>query len=165
MNLEKLIEEVYERGPQQYGAYQSAPRKDFAPLPTKDGYNYSYQQNHPSNNLTSPPPPASISYPWPLQTILDDLSDSYVCLLNASSKITDCVKNNPAITKEQKQRLFEFYKSSRQALEIVKNIGLEIGDIVNMAGQQPSQNPIPPQPAPKNETLPQAGNVLKIKLP
>ena len=165
MNLEELIEEVYDRGPQTYGSYETAARKDFAPLSTKDGYNYPYQQNQPLNNLTTPPPPAPISYPWPLQTIVDDLSDSFICLLNAASKISDCAKNNPAITTDQKKKLFEFYKASKQALDIIKNIGLDIGNISNIAGEQPSQNPVPQPPAPKNETSPQLGGIVKIKLP
>lgn len=165
MNLEKIIEEVYDQGPQQYGAYNSPPRKDFAPLSTKDGYNYPNQQNQPLNNLTTPPPEAPISYPWPLQTIVDDLSDSFICLLNASSKISDCAKNNPTMDNDQKNKLLQFYKESKQALEIIKKIGLEIGDFVNIAGEQPSQNPIPNPPTPKNETLPQVGGLVKINLP
>ena len=165
MNLEKIIEEVYDKGPQQYGGFNSAPRKDFAPISTKDGYNYPYQQNPPLNNLTTPPPEGPVSYPWPLQTIVDDLTDSFVCLLNAASKIADCAKHNPSMDNEQKQKLFEFYKSSKQALEIIKNIGVDIGKVVDMSEGQPSQNPVPQPPTPKNETLPQMGNILKIKIP
>jgi hypothetical protein len=165
MNLEKIIEEVYDRGPQQYGAYSSAPRKDFVPLSTKDGYNYPNQQNQPLNNLTTPPPQAPISYPWPLQTIVDDLSDSFICLLNAANKMSDCVKGNPTLSDEQKKEIFEFYRSSKKALDIIKKIGLDIGNVANIAGDQPSQNPVYQPPAPKNETLPDTGNILKIKLP
>jgi hypothetical protein len=165
MNLEGLIEEVYDQGPQRYGGFNSAPRKDFAPLPSKDGYNYPYQQNPPLSNLTTPPPEGPVAYPWPLQTIVDDLSDSFVCLLNAASKIADCAKNNPSIDNKQQNELFEFYKSSKQALEIIKNIGTGIGNVVNMSEGQPSQNPVAQQIVQKNETLPQAGDIVKIKIP
>lgn len=165
MNLEELIEEVYERGPQTYGAYSAAPRKDFAPISTKDGYNYPYQRNQPLDNLTTPPPAAPISYPWPLQTIVDDLSDSFVCLLNATSKMSECVKNNPALTDEQKKNIFELFKSSKSALEIIKNVGLEIGKISNMADQQPSQNPVPQPEVNPTEPSFDTGNLIKIKLP
>jgi len=62
MNLEKIIEEVYDRGPAQYPAYNAPPRKDFAPIPTKDGYNYQNQRNFPTDNLTTPPPDASVAF-------------------------------------------------------------------------------------------------------
>lgn len=165
MNLEEIIEEVYDQGPQQYGGFNAAPRKDFAPLSTKDGYNYPYQKNPPLNNLTTPPPEGAVAYPWPLQTIVDDLTDSFVCLLNAASKIADCAKNNPTIDNEQQNKLFEFYKDSKKALEIIKNIGTGIGNVVDMSEGQPSQNPIVQQNVQKNETLPQVGNVVKIKIP
>lgn len=165
MNLEDLIEEVYERGPQMYGAYSAAPRKDFAPVSTKDGYNYPYQRNQPFDNLTTPPPAAPISYPWPLQTIVDDLSDSFLCLLNATTKMSECVKNNPALTDEQKKNIFELFKSSKSALEIIKNVGLEIGNISNMADQQPSQNPVPQPEVKPTEPSFDTGNLIKIKLP
>lgn len=165
MNIEELIEEVYEKGPQQYGGYSSGARKDFAPISSKDGYNYPYQRNHPFNNLTTPPPPASISYPWPLQTIVDDLADGFICLINATNKIAECAKNNPALSDIQRKKLLDFYRNSKKALDLIKNVGLEIGGLVNLAGEQPSQNPVPQPVVPQTETLPQQGNTIKIKIP
>jgi hypothetical protein len=165
MNLEKIIEEVYDRGPAQYPAYNAGARKDFAPIPTKDGYNYQHQRNFP-DNLTSPPPDAAVAFPWPLQTIVDDLSDSFVYLMTGMSKIAQCIKNNPTLTPEQKSELIKLYGKSKKALSLIKDAGLKVGEITNMAGQQPSQNPVfnPPRDLPPNST-PVKGNTIQIKLP
>ena len=165
MNFSKILEEIYDTGMKQYPAYSAAPRKDFAPVSTKDGYNYPYQNNNqPTQNLTTPPPDAPISYPWPLQTVTDDLSDSFVYLMAAANKISQTVKNNPAITQEQKIKLLELFKTSKKALELIKSIGLSIGEICNMAGPQPTQNPVvPPQRTPP-ESVPDTSDVIRIKV-
>jgi hypothetical protein len=163
--LEKIIEEVYDRGPAQYPAYNAPPRKDFAPIPTKDGYNYQNQRNFPTDNLTTPPPDASVAFPWPLQTIVDDLSDSFVYLMTGMSKIAQCIKNNPTLTPEQKSDLIQLYGKSKKAISLIKDVGLKIGEITNMAEQQPSQNPVfVPKDIPINSS-PIQGNTIQIQLP
>jgi len=164
MNFKKVLEEIYDTGIKQYPAYSTPARKDFAPLSTRDGYNYPYQQNQPTQNLTTPPPDAPISYPWPLQTVTDDLSDSFVYLMAAANKISQTVKNNPAIDKDQKIKLLELFKLSKKALEIIKNVGISIGEISNMAGPQPTQNPVIPPERIEPESLPDTGNMVRIKI-
>lgn len=165
MNLEKIIEEIYDKGPAQYPAYSAAPRKDFAPISSKDGYNYPNQRMFASDNYTSPSPDASVVFPWPLQTITDDLSDSFVYLTAGMSKIAQCIKNNPTINVEQKTKLIELFKHSKKALELIKNVGLKIGEISNIAEQQPSQNPVKVLPVtPPNPTSDQK-NLIQINLP
>ena len=165
MNLEKIIEEVYDSGPAQYPAYSAAPRKDFAPLPTKDGYNYKNQRDFPPDNLTTPPPDGPVVFPWPLQTIVDDLSDSFVYLMTSTSKIIQCLKNNPTLTPEQKGDLIKLYGKSKKALNLIKEVGLEIGRMTNLAGQQPSQNPVRMPARNVSNQDPDLRNTIQIKLP
>jgi hypothetical protein len=163
MELEKIIEEIYDSPSGNYSASSEAPRKDFAPISKTNGYSYPYQRGGTSDNLTSPPPDAPTSYPWPLQTVEDDLSDSFVFLATAMSKIAQSVKNNPTITSEQKEKAIFLYKKSKKALMMIKDIGIHIGDVFNMSEQQPDQNHII-QKSPKDESLPDKGDMVRIKV-
>lgn len=160
MNLEKVIEEIYDAGNKQYSAGSMAPRKDFAPVSTTGNYNYPYQKNMPSDVPTSPPPDAPVSYPWPLQTIVDDLSDSFVYLIAATNKIARSVKENPTLKDKQKDQLIELYKKSKKALLLIKDVGLTIDKVANLAGPQPSQAPIKGPESIKPESQPENPKVL-----
>jgi hypothetical protein len=143
MKINDLIEEVYASGPKMYAAYSSAPRKDFVPYSTKDGYNFPYQKNAPPIHPPSAPqPPNTVSMPWPLQTINDDLSDGYIYLLAAAKKLSVCAKGNPSLTEEQKQQLITLYKELKIALQKIKNVGLNVTDVVNMSLPLSPQVPV-----------------------
>lgn len=147
MKLEELIEEVYDQGPKMYPAYSSAPRKDFVPYSTKDGYNFPYQNNAPPIFPPEPPQPENpVALPWPLQTINDDLSDAYIYLLGAAKKISDVVANNPSINAEQKTQFTELYKDLKISLDHIKKVGLKVSDIGNMAMPVPPQYSARPEP-------------------
>lgn len=147
MKLKDLIEEVYNQGPKSYPAYSSAPRKDFVPYSTKDGYNFPYQKNAPPIFPPEPPQPENpVALPWPLQTINDDLSDAYIYLLGAAKKISDVVANNPSINAEQKTQFTELYKDLKISLDNIKNVGLKVSDIGNMALQAPAQSSVRSEP-------------------
>jgi hypothetical protein len=147
MKLKELIEEVYNQGPKSYPAYSSAPRKDFVPHSTKDGYNFPYQKNAPPIFPPEPPQPANpVALPWPLQTINDDLSDAYIYLLGAAKKISDVVANNPTINTDQKTEFMGLYKDLKTALDHIKKVGLKVSDIGNMALPTPSQSSVTPIP-------------------
>jgi hypothetical protein len=163
MNLNEIIEEIYDGGGGNYPAYSQPPRKDFAPMSMRNGYDYPYQKDG-KYDLTEPPPDAPVAMPWPLQTITDDLSDAFVFLMTASGKLSQCIKNNPTLTKEQKDKLLDFYKVSRKALDMIQDIGTNIHKF-NIAGPQPSQNPIPASKQNLPETLPDKGNTIVIKIP
>lgn len=160
MNLEKIIEEIYDTGNKQYSAGSMAPRKDFAPVSTTGNYNYPYQKNMPSDVPTTPPPDGPPSYPWPLQTIVDDLSDSFVYLIAATNKLAQCAKNNPVIKPKQKDQLIELYKKSKQALLLIKDVGLSIEKVSNLAGPQPPQSTARGPESIKPESQPEKPSVL-----
>lgn len=165
MDFKQLIEEIYDSGGGSYPAYSEPPRKDFGPLSqSKGGYDNPYQQNSSVGNLAEIPPPSPISYPWPLQTVTTDLADGFVLIVSAADKMSNCIKNNPSITDQQKEKLLTFFKSTKQALDILKDVGLNFHKL-NLAEPQPPMNPIPfskqnkPNVPPSNETS------YRIKLP
>jgi len=167
MDLDQIIEEIYDSGGGGgYGGYSEPPRKDFAPMSNKGGYNNPYQSGGTFGNLTEPPPDAPASLPWPLQTITVDLADSFVYLMAGINKMVQCIKQNPSLDKEAKKDLVEMYKKSKEALAIIKDIGLSVNKL-NLAGQQPSQNPIPNTPDQRinPHTVPNINQTIAIKLP
>jgi hypothetical protein len=166
MDLKQIIEEIYDRGGGSYPAYSEAPRKDFAPMSgSKTGsYDYPYQQSGVAGAFTEPPPDAPIILPWPMQTVTDDLADGFVLVMTAANKIVQCVNSNPALTETQKEQLIDIYKKTRHALDLIKEVGLNIGKS-NIAGPQPSQNPVPAPSNPAPDSLPDRGNTVVIKLP
>jgi hypothetical protein len=164
MDLNKILEEIYDRGGGSYPAYSQAPRKDFAPISQRGGYDYPYQQTGVAGAFTEPPPDAPIVLPWPMQTVTDDLADGFVLIMSAANKIVQCVNSNPALTETQKEQLIEIYKKTKQALDLIKTVGINIGKS-NIAGPQPSQNPVPAPANPAPDSLPDRGNTVVIKLP
>ena len=139
MDLHRIIEEVWNSGGGNYPAYSEAPRKDFAPGSNKPGYAAPYQSNS-TYGTNEPPPDAPSSLPWPLQTV--------------------------TIDKDAKEELVEIYKKSRNALNVLKEVGLSINRL-NMAYPQPSQNPIPNTPDQRINpgAVPNINQTIAIKLP
>lgn len=147
MDISDLIEEVYDSGPRAYQAYSSPPRKDFVPYSTKDGYNFPYQKNAPPlYPPTAPQPENPVSFPWPLQTINDDLSDAFIFSLAAYKKIANCIKENPTLTQEEKDGLFKLFKKMGAVLNNIKEVGVKLPSVVNLAEQPPPQIPVAPAP-------------------
>lgn len=167
MDIDKIIEEVYDSGGGYYPASSESPRKDFAPASNRSGYDNPYQSGGNYGAPVEPPPDAPASMPWPLQTITVDLADSFVYLMTAVSKMVQCSKQNPTLSKEAKHNLIEMYKKSKQALALIKDVGLSINKL-NLADQQPSQNPVPNTPDQRvnSNSIPNVtGKVVAIKLP
>lgn len=160
MDLERIITEVYDTANKSYPAYNAPARKDFVPQSTKNTPNFPYQRQ---DDLTNPPPQSVPSLPWPLQTAVDDFADSFVLLSAGMSKISTCIKNNPSLSNKQKEELLELYKKAKKALVLIRNVGLRFNDIANIAGVQPSQNPVPPSEykAPESDPIKQT---IKIRV-
>lgn len=132
MKFNSIVQEIYDTNINKtYPASSSAPRKDFAPISTKDGYHYPYQ-NTGASEMENPLPDNPITYPWELQTVSDDLSNSFVSLVAASQKII-ASKNNPALDIKQKQQLIKALKFSRKILNAIKTVAFKIDDIANIA--------------------------------
>jgi hypothetical protein len=166
MNLNQIIEEVYSSGSGNFPAYSSPPRKDFAPMSGRGGFHNAYQQNAVYDVLTEPQPESPLSMPWPLQTVGTDIADSFVYLMAGMSKIVQCLKENPSLDKESKKELVEIYKKSKQALSLLKDVGVDITKL-NMSDKQPPQNPIPRTPDQRIDpkSLPNPSPMIAIKLP
>jgi hypothetical protein len=166
MDLEEIIEEIYNGGGGSYGAYSEPPRKDFAPMSNSGGYNNAVQRGGTAGDLTEPPPDAPVSWPWPLQTVTTDFADSFVYLMTGINKMTQCIKKNPSLSKEAKRELIELYKRSNQALKIIKQVGVSLHKL-NIGGEQPSQNPIPNTPDQRvnPNSVPSINTTVAIKLP
>jgi hypothetical protein len=160
MNLEKIITEIYDTAPKQYPAYSSPARKDFLPQSARNTPNFPYQKQ---DDLTNPPPESVPSIPWPLQTVVDDFADSFVYLATGMNKIASCLRNNPTLKSEQKENLLVLFKEAKKALVKIRNVGTKLVDTVNMAGPQPSQNPVPQPVPPPAESQPNSP-VVKIKI-
>jgi hypothetical protein len=116
MNLDKVLSEavgdIWNNA--HYGATSEEPRKDFVGFSTRDGYNFPYQHNAPPVHPPSGPQPyQTADLPWPLQTVSDDIRDSFVYLVAAHNKMKTCVDQNPSISKNQKiqiEHLTQAYK-------------------------------------------------------
>lgn len=138
MKFSSLVQEIYSTNTGKlYPASSSAPRKDFAPVSTKDGYNYPYQ-NTGASELDNPMPDTPISYPWPLQTVSEDLSDGFMKVLEATKKINQSYQN-PSLNSNQKQDLKTLLKVSKKILEAIKNVAFKVDDISNLAMPTPPE--------------------------
>jgi hypothetical protein len=124
------------------GAASEAPRKDFVGFSTKDGYNFPYQHNAPPVfPPTDTQPEQTQSLPWPLQTINEDLTDSFVYLTAAYNKIETCLDQNAALSNNQRRQLEELKELSSKTLINIKTIGSELLVIAQLAGPLPPQSP------------------------
>lgn len=166
MNLNNIIEEIYNSGGGQYPAYSEPPRKDFAPMSNRSGYTNPYQSGGGSGNLTDSTPESPASLPWPLETLSVDIADSFVYLMSGMGKMSQCIKQNPTLKKESKQELLELYKKSKEALKILKDVGMAI-EKLNLAKPQPPQNPLPKtnQQNIDPNSIPNINPTIAIKLP
>jgi hypothetical protein len=142
MDLDKIIKESIDTlwNQRQYPASNEWPRKDFVPLGARDDYNFPYQKGAPPVFPPSTPMPENTpSMPWPLQTVSEDIADSFVYLLTAIKKMQRCVKENPSPTKEQKLKLKELIKMGRKTLRVIEHIGIQVRGAADLA------KPLPPQ--------------------
>ena len=135
MSFNKLVQEIYDTNINKtYTATSSAPRKDFAPVSSKDGYHYPYQQNPLSPNDSANQPERLQSYPWELQNITDDLSNSFIYTAVVADKINKARKN-PSINTEQKRKLKNIFNFSKKVLNAIKSIALEIENNIDISMQ------------------------------
>ena len=134
MNLEKAIEESLDGlwNNRQYGGTSELPRKDYQPYSTSQGYSFPYQAG---GNAVVPPEenPKATSIPWPLSTVENDLSDSFVYLVSAYNKMKRCLKENPSLKKDQRQNIKKLMKFTAQALKRIEFVGLNVVKIANIA--------------------------------
>lgn len=148
MDLDKVLNEAINEdistlwNNAHYGASSEAPRKDFVGFSTQDGYNFPYQHNAPPVfPPTEPQPEQTQSLPWPLQTVVDDLADSFVYLTAATNKIKTCLDQNAAISDNQKRLLEQLHNGAIKTLQNIKLIGDELLTVAPLAGPLPSQTP------------------------
>ena len=124
------------------GAASEAPRKDFVGFSTKDGYNFPYQHNAPPVFPPTDGQPLQTSdLPWPLQTVVDDITDSFVYLTAAFNKIETCIDQNAALSETQRKQLEELKDLSFKTLINIKTIGTELLVVSQLAGPLPPQSP------------------------
>ena len=90
---------------------------------------------------TEPMPENTPSMPWPLQTVTDDVADSFIYLLSAVKKMQRCVKENPSPTKEQKLKLKQLIRVGFKTLKTIEKIGLHIRSSADLAKPLPPQGP------------------------
>lgn len=138
MNFNKLVNEIYDTNINKtYPATSSAPRKDFAPVSSRDGYHHPYQSNPLSPNDDANSPKLPQSYPWELQNITDDLSNSFIFTATVADKINK-TRSNPALNPEQKRKLKNIFNFSKKVLNAIKNIAIEVEKNLDL-----SQKPTP----------------------
>jgi hypothetical protein len=138
MKFSSLVQEIYNTNTgKRYPASSSAPRKDFAPVSTKGGYDYPYQ-NTGASEMENPIPDTPISYPWELQTASEDLSDGFMRVLEATKKINQSY-HNPTLSTNQKQDLKILLKISKNILGAIKKVAFKVDDISNLALPTPPE--------------------------
>lgn len=136
MNLDETIKESIDTlwNQRQYPASSSWPRKDFVPLGARNDYNFPYQKGTPPVFPPIPPsPPNTPDMPWPLQNVTEDIADSYVYLWAAYKKIQRCIEENPSPSKIQKQQMRLLMKLCKFCLKTIKQIGLRIDKVADLA--------------------------------
>ena len=131
MNFNKLVTEIYDTNVNKsYPASSSAPRKDFAPVSSRDGYHHPYQ-NPGAQNIEQEHPDNPISYPYPLQTVSDDLAQSFVFLLNGTTKIIEAQKNK-SLNINQKNDLNKLKKYCLKILDGIKKVAFKVDEISDL---------------------------------
>lgn len=145
MNLDKIINESIDTlwNQRQYPASSEWPRKDFVPFGSRNDYNFPYQKGTPPVFPPSSPMPENTpDMPWPLQTVTDDIADSFIYLLSAVKKMQRCVKENPAPTKEQKLKLKKLISIGFKTLKTIEKIGVHVRPSADLAKPLPPQSPV-----------------------
>jgi hypothetical protein len=147
MDLDKVLEESLDGlwNNRQYGATSEAPRKDYQPLSSSDGYSFPYQAGSPP---VFPPttlqPQNTPSIPWPLNTVNDDLSDSFVYLVSAVKKMQRCVDENPSLNMKQREVIKKMVKAIDSSLKTIERVGASLITVANLAEELPPQSPVQP---------------------
>jgi hypothetical protein len=163
MDFSKIIEEIYDGGGGNYPAYNSPPRKDFAPISMRNGYDYPYQRGG-AQEIDETPPDAPLSLPYPLNTVQTDLADAFVFTMTSAEKMVSCLRTNKALTKKQIDLIVDLHKKTMSALDLLKEVGVRIAG-TNLAYDQPTQFPVPRSPQPNPESGSANDNTVVIKLP
>lgn len=125
-----------------YPAYSELPRKDFSPTASK-GYNNIPYQSTKSLHTDIQQVDDNVSLNskqllWPMQTISEDLADSWVYLYAALLKMKDCLKSNTAANKEQRIFLRKMIKICKTINNSLLKAGKELDkkfDLSNMANK------------------------------
>lgn len=142
LDLDKILNEALDglyNNPN-YGGYSDAPRKDWGPQSNQQGYGFPYQKA-PLFPATAPPPEQTPDMAWPLQTVTQDLADSFINLLTAANKIENCLKLNTAINDKQRQKLDSLSKFSSKILGAIKKLDAELNFYMDLAGDIQGTNP------------------------
>jgi hypothetical protein len=144
MDFKKTIEESLDGlwNNRQYGGTSEMPRKDYQPYSSSDGYSFPYQAGSPPVfPPTAPGPQNTPSIPWPLNTVTDDLSDSFVYLVAAVKKMQRCVDENPSLNVKQKEVIKKMVKAINSSLKNIERVGASVLMIANLAEELPPQTP------------------------
>jgi hypothetical protein len=144
MDLDKVLEESLDGlwNNRQYGGTSEMPRKDYQPYSSSDGYSFPYQAGSPPVfPPTAQEPQNTPSIPWPLNTVTDDLSDSFVYLVSAVKKMQRCVDENPALNLKQREVIKQMVKAINSSLKNIERVGASILMVANLAEALPTQSP------------------------
>lgn len=144
MDLDKVLEESLDGlwNNRQYGGTNELPRKDFQPYSSSSGYSFPYQAGSPPVlPPTAPAPQNTPSIPWPLNTVTDDLSDSFVYLVAAVKKMQRCVDENPSLNKKQREMIKKMVIAINSSLKTIERVGASVIMIANLAEALPPQSP------------------------
>jgi hypothetical protein len=132
MKFYDLVNEIYDRNVNKtYPASSASPRKDFAPISTRDGYHHPYQSGA-TTDMESPAVEQPISYPWPLQTASEDMATAAFNIINVMQKISDC-GNVPVLNINQKQELNKIHKYLEKIVIATKKAAFKIDEISDLA--------------------------------
>jgi hypothetical protein len=144
MSLEKILTETLDGlwNNSNYGGTSEAPRKDFGPQSGQQGYNFPYQKNAPPIfPPTQPEPENTSNLAAPLQTVTQDLSDSFVYLLAAANKMENCLQFNKALNSKQKKKLKSLMEYATKVLGAIKHIDAQLNFYMELAGPSSPSNP------------------------
>lgn len=153
MDLDKVLKEALDGlwNTPNYGGYSDPPRKDFGPQSSQQGYHFPYQKGAPPLFPPTPGgPPAEVNLAWPLQTVSQDLADSFVYLLAAINKMENCARLNTGIESEQREKLKQLISQSTEILGNLKTIDAELNINLNLTSSEP------PRTNPKQENQKQS---------
>jgi hypothetical protein len=139
-SLQDILKEYV--GNTYYPAKSDAPRKDFTPAIGQKGYTVPYQADILPSNPDDTPPANSSTTLWPMQSISEDIADSYVYLYAATLKMNDCIKQNAALRPEQKKLLREIFKICKILNKTIMKIGCKMDKEFNLSNMVDSSSKI-----------------------
>jgi hypothetical protein len=162
MKFYDLVNEIYDRNVNKtYPASSSSPRKDFAPISTRDGYHHPYQSGG-SVDMESPSIETPISYPWPLQDASEHMSSAAINIIHVIQKISDC-GNIPALNINQKKDLTKVSKYLQKLVIAIKKAAFKIDEVSDLA-QKPTPE-IKMNASQNNNPTYLKNTEVKVKLP